>query len=158
MSMPVTNTAKPLPAVTPLVSGVATAEIALDADLATAVDQPIIGLRVIVDPGDDITAANALMSGAGCSVLLPDSSLSIETGAAIVAVYMVAIGSAAEPADYTGGVGVISIAENDVADVQASMVRLDFSDLDVVRKINLSLTTWGSGLVGRVFVEASSYA
>lgn len=150
--------AQPLAPVAPLRSGVPTAEIALNGDLTTATDQPIIGLRVIADPGDDVTAANALLSGAGCRVLFPGDSLTLDALSGIVALYLVGVGSAAAPADYTGGVGVISIAETDVADVYTQMIRLDFSSLDQVKTVTLSLAVWGSDLIGRVFVEAGSHA
>jgi hypothetical protein len=156
--MPVVPGVNPRAAAVALRSGVLTAEIALNGDLTTATDQPIIGLRIIADPGDDVTAANALLTGAGCKVLLPGDCLTLELSAGIVALYMVGIGRAALPADYTGGSGVVSIAETDVADVYAQMIRLDFNSLDDVRSVTLSLSVWGSELVGRVFLEANSHA
>lgn len=157
--MPVVNGAQPRYPVSPMVAGVATHEVAIDADLATATDQPIIGLRIVVDPGDDVAAAQALMTGAGCRVVQPGDAITIEADAAISAVYIVGIGNAAEPADYTGGACIISLAEDDLADVAAQMVRLDFSVQDNVRSLSLQLSaTWASGLAARVFVEANSHA
>lgn len=158
MGMPVTLQGASRSLVSPLRAGVPTAEVALNGDLTSATDQPIIGLRVIADPGDDIAAANALLTGAGCRILLPGDCLTLDAASGIVALYMVGIGNAALPADYVGGAGVISINETDVADVYAQMVRLDFSSLDAVKTVALSLTVWGSELKARVFVEAGSHA
>lgn len=158
MGMPVTLQGASRSLVSPLLAGAPTSEVALNGDLTTATDQPIIGLRVIADPGDDITAANALLTGAGCRILLPGDCLTLDAASSIVALYMVGIGNAAQPADYVGGAGVISINETDVADVYAQMVRLDFGSLEQVKTVALSLMVWGSDLKARVFVEAGSHA
>jgi hypothetical protein len=157
--MPVSIASTPRYLVTPQRSGTYTSEIALNGDLTTATDQPIIGLRVLVDPGDDVTAADALLSGAGCRVITPDSSLTLDLAAGCKAIYVIGIGSAAIPADYTGGAFVISINETDSADALAQLCRFDLNYLDTVKTVTISLSaTWSSGLAARVFMEAYSHA
>lgn len=159
MPMPIAVSSDPRYLVTPQRSGTNTSEIALNGNLTSATDQPIIGLRVLVDPGDDVTAADALLSGHGCRVLLPDSSMTLNLATGCKSIYMVGIGSAALPADYTGGAFVLSINETDQADALAQLCRLDVSSLDVVKTLTISLSaTWDSGLSARVFVEAMSHA
>lgn len=159
MGMPVSPTAQPRYPIAPLVAGAATCEIALDADLTTATDQPLLYTRLVVDPGDDVAAAEALMSGIGCKTVLPGERRSFDLAAGAVAIYLVAVGSAAEPADYAGGAGVISVAEDDLADVAAQMIRLDISALDLAKSFSVAMTpTYASGLAARLLIEVDSHA
>lgn len=159
MGMPVSQTATPRNLASGLVSGVATQEIALNGDLTTATDQPIIGLRVVVNAGDDVAAAQSLATGIGCTFLTPDSVATLNLQAGATAVYVLGIGSAATPADYAGGACVQSVNDTSTTAALANLRRFDFSSLDVVKTLRVGLTaTWASGLSARAFVEGYSHA
>lgn len=158
MGMPVTAAEVPRYLAEVLKAGTPVNEIALNGDLTSATDQPIIFGRVCVDPGDDMTAATSLLSGAGCRVVMAGQWLQLDFAAGAKAIYLAAIGSGALPADYTGGVGVLSVAETDQTDALAQMIRLDISQVDAVKSLKIGLLTWNSGLTGRWFVEARSHA
>lgn len=143
----------------PTILNVSTSEVTIDADLATATDQPILYTRICLDASDDLTAASALLTGVGCKTLLPGERRTFTLGFNAQRVYAIGVGSAAEPADYTGGAGIMSIAEDDVADVQAQMFVFDFNTLEQVKTFSMAMTeTYNSGLTARLLVEAESHA
>lgn len=150
--------ALPRVAVVPTALGAAKSEWVVDADLATATDQPILYLRVVLDASDDVTAANALLTGVGALHVLPGTEKTFTLNAGATRCYMIAVGSAAIPADYTGGAGVISINETDVTDALAQMFFFDIDSRDEVRTVRIGMTpTYNSGLSAVIYVEAFSH-
>lgn len=138
--------------------GVAKTEYEIDADLATATDQPILYTRICLDASDDVDASTRLMSGVGCKTLLPGERRQFTLGYSGQRFYMIGVGSAVEPADYTGGVGIMSVNEDDVADVQAQMFMCDLNTQEQTRTVTIAMTsTYNSGLSARLLVEADSH-
>lgn len=123
--------------VTPTIAGVPTPMIQADG-VGTLTSVPILW-RVIINPGDDTTAANALLAGYDdVDIVLLDSSLTIgPTDYPITSVHAIAIGTGALPADYTGNAYIISRAETDPADVLAQRAKWVFAAESNVREIEL---------------------
>lgn len=153
---------KPTPryVVCPTIAGVPTPEIECDGDLTTATDQPPLYWRVTINPGDDPTGAAALLNGQPeVMVVLCGDTLSIgPTDVAITSVHAVAVGSAALPADYTGGAYIISKAETDAADALAQRAKWEFAESYDVREVILTASAVFSTYYSRLICQGVSYA
>lgn len=162
--MPVGVEAKPVArgVVDPVINSVVSPSIKCNGDLTSGTDQPIIAIRVVINPGDKRTAANKLAAGTGCLVVMPgDSGLSIQSPQMpITAVALIAVGGAAAPAslDYTGGQCIISEADNSATTALAQMAYFEFLGSEVVRAVDVITTsTYAAGLAVRVKVLGYDY-
>jgi hypothetical protein len=111
----------------PLLAGASVPGLSANGDLTSAVDQTLGELRIVVDPGTDTAAADALRTGAEVlTVLRGDAAESPEYADDITFLYGVWVSQAgvAVPADYVGGAYVVNRAEPDLAKWAAQMFRL----------------------------------
>lgn len=133
----------------------------------------VAGLRVTVNPGDDVVAANRLaIHGVDTYSVFPDGDISISSDTAITDVYILVIGdgtgsSGVVEADavknVNGGGNVGDMVEWDATAAEiltaASMVHLEFSSTDDVRDVRITLGPGrDSANDNDVTVEGRSYA
>jgi hypothetical protein len=117
------------------ISSVVTPSITADGDLATATDQVPLKWLAVVNPDDDVTAAQALLNGGPNVIEVLPGAMAQQaiygtdgvTPQVITRVYAVCISSSAVPSDYTGGAYILSDADTDLADALANMARFEFS-------------------------------
>lgn len=159
-ALPVEESPRPRYRVTPTIATVPTAEIECDGDLTTATDQPPLYWRIVVNPGDDPTGAASLLNGQPeVLTLQPGDTRTIgPTNVAITEVHAIAVGSAALPADYSGGAYIISKAETDPADALAQRAKFVFSSVDDVREVEVSSSAVFGTYYMRLIVSGVSYA
>lgn len=159
MGLPVNVTGAARPAITPQVLGVLAGDVRINGDLTTATDQPLLYLRVCIQAGDDVTAAANLQAGGpDVFIVQPGGDIDIEVDRAITMVHLIGVGSAAAPADYTGGSYVASINDT-VANFLAQLARFEFLSSDAVKRVRISMSnTYASGLTARAYIQGVSYA
>lgn len=146
------------PAASPSLSGTPTGPLKVDG-VGTANLVPHYVL-VVVNPGDDTTAATRLKNGMPeCFFVRPGETLEISADTAITDVYFVAIDAAsAAPANYTGNAYIMTLADADLADWLAQMCHLTFDSADTVKKFALAVTDVYSTNYLTVSVQGVSYA
>lgn len=157
------NEAVPKYLVAPEISGTPTPSILVDG-VGTASLIPYY-VRATINPGDDVTGAQRLLSGQPDCVLIPlDSVMELSSDLAITDLYLIAIGNTsagpttAAPADYTNNYAIVANTETDLADFLAQDVRFTFPSADNVRKVRITVTPVFGTNYCQITVEGLSYA
>ena len=137
MKTAVVNPGEPLRQITPTLNGASTAEVTLDAGTGNSV----IGLRATVNPGDSIVAANRLMNGyPDCVFEDLGESIRVTSDKPITNISLVGLGTATNAAG-----NVISTTENQLSNVQSSMLEFTFNSSDNVRLVEITLSSAFNG-------------
>ena len=132
----VTTSGPPAPQIIPTVAGVSQAEKTLNADAAgTAVTQ-IIEVRVTVNSGDSIVAANRLMNGyPDVATVYPGESIRITSESVITNVTLIGIADAVGTVD-----GVAQLGSTTLSDFTGQQIEYDFTTNDGVNTVEISLS------------------
>lgn len=147
--------------VTPLLSGSPTGPLQIDGvdvDDATADLVPHY-ILVVVNPGDDVTAATRLKAGMPETMFVrPGETLEITSESAITDMYFIAVDATAAATTYTGGTYIMPKADTDLADWLAEMGHLTFDSADSVKRVLFSVSDVYGTNYATVSVQGVSYA
>lgn len=147
--------------VTSLLSGSPTGPLQIDGadvDGATADLVPHY-ILVVVNPGDDVTAATRLKAGYPETLMVrPGDTLEITSESAITDVYFVAVDATAAATTYTGGSYIMPKADADLTDWLAEMGHVSFNSADVVKRATVAVSDVYGTNYATIAIQGVSYA
>lgn len=135
-SLQMSSSGIPSPQIIPTVAGVSQAEKTLNADTAGTATAQIIEVRVTVNSGDSIVAANRLMNGyPDVATVYPGESIRITSESVITNVTLIGIADAVGTAD-----GVAQLGSTTLSDFNGQQIEYAFNSSDGVNTVEISLS------------------